>query len=107
MVDLFKGVKANSDGTTIIMRLPITQVLFIFGSAAIVLGGVVIATRDLKTEVGNLGGSIDGLRSTVEKIYHMPRFRAKHRTVPSLRVTTTRPLLSTARPQETAGDGNL
>lgn len=68
MVDLFKGVKANSDGTTIIMRLPITQLLFIFGSAAIVLGGVVIATRDLKTEVSNLGGSIDGLRSTVEKI---------------------------------------
>ena len=38
--------------------------------------------------------------------YHMPRFRAKHRTVPFSRETTTRPLLSMARPQETAGDGN-
>lgn len=65
---LMDGLKAGTSGDALIVKLPLTQILMIFGAAGMILAGVWLTTRDLGFEVRMLSSNVKRNTTAVEKM---------------------------------------
>jgi len=57
---------AEAKGDTLVVKLPMMQILAVIFSAVVVVSGVWITTHDLAIEVARLGESVDRISLAVE-----------------------------------------